>query len=125
MLTKPNTCQSCPLYEPPFGKNWGYVPADGSGDNGVLIILEAAGKDEEDSGIPVVGKAGHYLFSQLARVGIERDGFRIHNVLSCRPCENKLVKMPYEAAAVAHCAPNLDATIADMQERCYNNGKYF
>lgn len=123
MISKPDTCKSCPLYELPYGKKTGYVPADGSGDNGVLIILEAAGEDEEKCGIPVVGKAGQYLFQQLKRVGIEREGFRIHNVLSCRPPDNKLVKMPYTKDAIEHCAPNLNKTIADHVEHCKETHK--
>lgn len=118
MLLKPPSCSGCPLYEPPFGKQHGFVPADGSGRNGVLIVLEAAGAEEEQAGIPVVGKAGHYLFTQLKRIGLDREDFRIHNVLSCRPPGNQLAKMPYEGACIAHCAPNLDATIGDHVRQC-------
>ena len=125
MIPKPDSCASCILYSPPWGKPVGFVPADGTGRNGVLIVLEAAGQTEEEDGRPVVGKAGHFLFSQLARIGLERDDFRIHNVLSCRPPDNKLAKMPYETAAIEHCATNLDATIREMQERCKLLGKHF
>ena len=103
----------------------GFVPADGSGDNGVLMVLEAGGGNEAETGIPVTGTAGQYLFSNLKRVDIDREGFRIHNVLSCSPPGNKLVKMPYEEEAIANCAPFLDETIAEMQERCKRNGKSF
>ena len=124
MLEKPaNTCGGCPLYSGEFGKEWGYVPQDGSGDNGVLVILEAAGADEEACGRPVVGAAGQYLWSALKRVGIERDGFRIHNILSCRPPNNKLIKMPYTEAAIAHCRPNLDSTLLDHRCSCSRIGR--
>lgn len=122
-LPKPNSCSGCMLSCLPWGNNHGFVPASGEGTSGVLIVAEAAGADETEAGMPMVGKAGHYLFQQLARVGLERDMFRIHNVLSCQPPGNKIVKMPYEAAAIAHCAPNLDATIADMKDRCRRWGK--
>jgi uracil-DNA glycosylase family 4 len=101
----------------------GYVPADGSGNNGVLVVLEAAGADEAEVGRPTVGKAGHYLWQQLARVNLNRDDFRIHNVLSCQPPGNKLVGMPYEMDAVNHCSPNLDRTIADHKAHCTKIGK--
>lgn len=120
MILKPDHCRSC------VGWSWGcggYVPADGTGDNGCLVVLEAAGADEELSGIPTVGQAGQYLWNQLHRVGVEREGFRIHNVLSCRPPANKLSKMPYEAAAINHCAPLLDATITDHVTHCKQVGK--
>ena len=115
-------CSTC------FGYNWshsGYVPASGSGASGVLCVAEAAGGHEAEEGMPLVGKAGHYLFSQLQRVGIEREGLKCHNVLSCSPPKNQLSKMPYEAEVIAHCSPLLDATITEMQEICRQHGKHF
>jgi len=122
MLSKPDHCLTC------VGCNWpdkGYVPASGTGDNGVLVIAEAAGEDEAIEGMPLVGRAGYFLWQNLQRAGIEREGFRCHNVLSCRPPDNHLVKMPYEAEAIAHCSPLLDATIQEMQEKCRQNGRTF
>lgn len=120
MLLKPDHCKSC------YGWNWGcsgYVPADGTGDNGILVVLEAAGEQEAESGIPTVGAAGQFLWNQLHRVGIEREGFRIHNVLSCRPPQNKLTKMPYELQVINHCAPLLDQTIQAHVKHCKEIGK--
>lgn len=122
MLNKLDSCRSC------LGWAWGckgFVPASGSGENGVLVIAEAAGENEANEGMPLVGKAGYYLWQQLARVGIEREGFMVHNVLSCRPPDNKLAKMPYEAQVIAHCAPNLDATIDQMRRLCQQLGRTF
>ena len=122
-LLKPDSCRQC------YGACWGmsgYVPADGDGSSGCLMVLEAAGSDEAASGKPTTGKAGHYLWSQLKRVNIEREGWRIHNVLSCQPGpKNLLAKMPYEHSVISSCAPLLDATIADMRERCKQNSKTF
>lgn len=122
MLNKPSHCNSC------YGIQWGckgYVPASGTGNNGVLIIAEAAGENEANQGMPLVGKAGYYLWQQLQRAGIDREGFRVHNVLSCRPADNKLAKMPYENMVIAHCSPLLDATIQGMHEHCRKIGKTF
>ncbi len=123
ILLKPiDPCSTC------VGWGWGktgYVPASGSGENGVLVVAEAAGENEAIEGMPLVGKAGHYLWQQLVRAGIERDGFRCHNALSCRPPNNKLSKQPYEDAVITHCSPLLDATIADMREKCTANGRTF
>lgn len=83
LLTKPLSCSGCPLLDGPYGKRVGYVPSSGTGENGVLIVLEAAGAEEEEIGVPVVGAAGLALFQQLHRVGIEREGFLVHNTLSC------------------------------------------
>ena len=102
---------------------YGYVPQNGNGSNGVLVILEAAGADEEIAGIPTVGSAGQYLWNELHRNGIEREGFRIHNVLSCRPPGNHLAKAPYEYEAIQHCAPLLDATITEHVEHAKAVGR--
>lgn len=124
MQEKPTSCDGCPLRSSAeWGKNYGYVPASGTGDNGVLIVAEAGGEQEELDGYPLVGAAGQYLWSQLQRVGIERDEFRIHNVLSCRPPNNELIKMPYTEAAIAACAPNLDRTISDHIGHCRTIGR--
>lgn len=122
MINKPDSCKSC------IGWGWGtcgYVPASGSGSNGVLIVAEAGGADEAEAGMPLVGKAGHYFWSNLARVGVERDGFRCHNVLSCRPPDNKFLNMWYEKQVTESCSPFLDQTIAEMQEICKQNGRTF
>ena len=113
MLPKPHTCHGCPLY----GSGQGFVPADGSGSNAVLIVLEAAGEHEEKEGRPLAGKSGFSFLRMLQRAGLRREDFRIHNVLSCRPPNNQLRGQAYEEAAIHHCAPNLDATIARMQPR--------
>lgn len=122
MIQKPISCDGCQLRDGEYGTSHGYVPQDGSGDNGVLIVLEAAGEDEAACGKPVVGRAGQFLWTHLKRVGIEREGFRIHNVLSCRPPDNKLLKMPYTDRAIEHCSPNLDATIMDHTNSCRDLG---
>ena len=114
------SCSGCVLW----GPHKGFVPAEAGGTSGVLIVLEAAGQDEEIAGQPTVGKAGHYLFNQLAKAGLQREDFWIHNVLSCRPPENRLANQPYEAAAIEHCAPNLDCTIADHRAMCERQGRH-
>ena len=88
------------------------MPADGVDALGVLLVGEAAGEHEAALGKPFVGAAGSYLNRVLKRAGFLREHFRVHNVLSCRPPENKLLGMPYEATAIAWCRENLDATIA-------------
>lgn len=112
MLQKPTTCSGCVLYSSSeWGKTLGWVPASGNGSNGVMIVAEAAGEQEELDGIGLVGPAGQYLWSQLQRVGIDREGFRVSNCLYCRPPNNELLKMPYTEAALEHCRPHLDADI--------------
>jgi uracil-DNA glycosylase family 4 len=125
MLDKPLTCAGCPLYSGQWGKKTGFSLPDGSGESGVMVIAEALGKDEEQEGRGLVGASGHTLFQQLKRVGIEREGLTIFNTIACRPPDNKLVKQPYEQAAIVHCAPNLDAAIDGARAAARANGKTF
>ena len=120
MIPLPSSCLGCPLH----AEHKGFVPAETTGHSGVLVVLEAAGADEEIEGRPTVGKAGHYLWNQLAKCGLNREDFWIHNVLSCRPPENRLANQPFEAASIVHCAPNLDRTIADHRVLCDRLGKH-
>lgn len=125
MLPKPDSCIGCPLYGKPHGKPTGFSVPVGTGKNGVLVVAEALGKDEEQVGKALVGKSGHTLFQQLKRVDIERDDFTLFNVVACRPPDNKLVGMPYEKEAISHCAPNLDKCIEDARAIAKENGKTF
>lgn len=120
MILKPlSPCGTC------VGAKWeqGFVPPSGSGESGVLVVAEAAGADELREGMGFVGKAGYFLFQNLKRVGVEREGLRLANVLSCRPPMNKLAGMEYEEEAIAHCSPLLDAEIDAMRDKCARNGK--
>lgn len=125
MLAKPISCVGCPLYDGPWGKKVGFSRPDGTGKNGVLMVAEALGEHEEQAGIPLVGKTGHFFFTQLKRVGVQRDDFLIHNVISCRPPQNKLAGMPWEKDAITCCNPNLDRVIDQARSIAKENNKTF
>lgn len=93
------------------------MEVSGSGKNGVLLVGEALGADERMAGFPFVGKAGFTLDKLIVRAGLQRDDFRVANVLYCQPPGNKLTGEWYEQDAIKHCAPNLDAAIADFKPR--------
>lgn len=113
------------MYERPHGKPMGFSVPVGTGKNGVLVVAEALGEDEEKEGMALVGKSGYQLFQQLKRINIERDDFTLFNVLACRPPNNKLAKMSYESDAIRHCAPNLDRAILDAKRIAAENGRTF
>ena len=70
----------------------------------ILIIGEGPGQNEDEQGLPFVGRSGQLLEKILAAVKltIERDVY-ICNVVRCRPPENR-VPTPAEVAA---CKPYL------------------
>ncbi len=80
------------------------VVARGNPEARVMIIGEAPGQNEDETGLPFVGKAGQLLEKILASVGLnsETDVY-ICNANKCRPPGNR-VPTPDEVAA---CRPYL------------------
>ncbi len=61
----------------------------GNPDAGLMLIGEAPGKDEDEQGIPFVGRAGQLLDKMLLAAGLKRDDIYIANMLKCRPPQNR------------------------------------
>ena len=55
----------------------------------ILFVGEAAGKNEDLSGIPFCGAAGKNLDKLLDSVGLSREEIYIANILKCRPPMNR------------------------------------
>jgi DNA polymerase len=81
-------CTKCPLWE----SRTLAVPGDGRFSSRVMIIAEAPGKEEDESGHPFVGSAGRYLDHVLEGTGIDRSDFFITNTVKCRPPKNRTPK---------------------------------
>lgn len=81
-------CTKCPLWE----SRTLAVPGDGKYAAKVMIIGEAPGREEDESGHPFVGSAGRYLDHVLEGTGIDRSDFFITNTVKCRPPKNRTPK---------------------------------
>jgi uracil-DNA glycosylase len=81
-------CVKCPLHE--SRKN--AVPGDGKPTSKFMIIGEAPGKEEDETGHPFVGASGRFLNSVLEGTGIKREDFFITNTVKCRPPKNRTPK---------------------------------
>ena len=66
------------------------VPGSGSLSKKLILIGEAPGKNEDESGIPFVGGAGKILDQALFNAGIARKDTFITNVVKCRPPNNRI-----------------------------------
>ncbi len=64
----------------------------GNLDSRIVLIGEAPGRKEDESGLPFVGSAGKLLDKLLATAGIARDDIFIGNILKCRPPKNRRPK---------------------------------
>lgn len=98
------SCQACRLHQSRTKVVFGI----GSPRAGLLVVGEAPGRDEDQSGEPFVGRSGKLLDRLLLEeIGITRGDCYIANVVKCRPPENRN-PLPDE---VASCRPYLDSQI--------------
>ena len=93
------TCTRCPLYA--TAKN--PVPGEGNQDADFMLVGEAPGATEDETGRPFVGQAGQLLEKILAAIKFTREDVFIVNVLKHRPPGNRNPR-PEEVSA---CSPYL------------------
>ncbi len=62
---------------------------DGDLQSNLMIIGEAPGQEEDEQGIPFVGRAGQLLDKMLSAIKLERKNVYITNVLPWRPPQNR------------------------------------
>ena len=65
------------------------VFGDGSPQAEICFVGEAPGADEDEQGVPFVGKAGQLLTKIIEACQLRRDEVYICNVLKCRPPGNR------------------------------------
>ena len=58
---------------------------DGNTDAKVMFVGEAPGRDEDEKGVPFVGRAGQLLNKMLAAIKLNREEVYITNVINWRP----------------------------------------
>ena len=79
------------------------VPGEGDPKAGLVVVGEAPGATEDETGRPFVGRAGKLLDDILKAIGFRREDVFICNVLKCRPPENR----DPEPLEVTACSPYL------------------
>lgn len=65
------------------------VMGDGDIDAEIVLIGEAPGKNEDETGLPFVGAAGKFLNEMLADAGMDRKDVYITNIVKYRPPQNR------------------------------------
>ena len=83
----------------------------GSPSATLMFVGEAPGFDEDQQGMPFVGKAGQLLTRIIQAINLTRDQVYICNVIKCRPPGNRNPE-PDEIIA---CSPFLNRQIASIQ----------
>lgn len=97
----------------------GFSQDEGSGTNGVLVVGEALGQNEDADGLPFrpQAQAGSLLERAFKRCGLSRGQFRISNTIRCRPPHDILAGASYEFEVIQHCRPYLMRTLEEMKPR--------
>lgn len=75
---------------------------------GCLLVGEAPGATEDETGRPFTGRSGKFLTDLLEEAGLSRGGIFITNVVKCRPPENR----PPSREEIEACRPFLEAQMA-------------
>ena len=84
------------------------VFADGNPEARLMFVGEAPGRDEDQQGLPFVGRSGQLLDRMLAAIGIDRSSAYIANIIPWRPPGNR-TPTPQETAI---CLPFISRQIA-------------
>jgi DNA polymerase len=89
------------------------VPGEGTGVAGILLVGEAPGRNEDETGRPFCGAAGKNLDLALREAGIERSRVFVTSIVKCRPPGNR-DPTPQEKAA---CRPYLLEQVEALRPR--------
>ena len=97
------------------------VFADGNPDAPLMIIGEAPGREEDESGLPFVGVSGKLLDKILAAIGRDRTSTYISNIVNWRPPGNRKpsqgeidVCLPFIARHIALAKPEVIVLLGDV-----------
>jgi uracil-DNA glycosylase family 4 len=80
-----NSCTLCKLS--PTRKN--IVFGSGNPNADLMFVGEAPGADEDEQGLPFVGRAGQLLTKIIEAIDMRREEVFICNILKCRPPDNR------------------------------------
>lgn len=83
-----NICVECPLHE----SRTKVVFGEGPDDAQIMLVGEAPGKNEDETGRPFVGMAGRLLDEILHEADIDRSNIYITSIVKCRPPKNRKPK---------------------------------
>lgn len=79
-------CTRCPLA---YAGRHKIVFADGDANASLMFVGEGPGADEDEQGLPFVGKAGQLLNNMIGAMGLAREQVYIANIVKCRPPANR------------------------------------
>src|SRR5262245_17893208 len=102
-------CQRCKLAP----RRTNIVFGSGNPQAELVFVGEAPGFDEDQQGLPFVGRAGQLLTRIIESINLKREDVYICNVLKCRPPDNRNP----EPDEVASCNPFLRRQLATIRPK--------
>lgn len=99
VATAASACTRCSLYATAHNA----VPGEGNPNADLMIVGEAPGATEDETGRPFVGESGQLLTKIIEAINLRREDVFIANVIKHRPPANANPK----PAEVAACSPFL------------------
>src|SRR5262245_57513975 len=102
-------CTRCKLA--PLRKN--IVFGSGNPHAALMFVGEAPGADEDEQGLPFVGRAGQLLTKIIEAIDMKREDVYICNILKCRPPGNRNP----EPDEIASCQPFLFRQIQSVRPK--------
>ena len=103
------SCRKCALWQ--HRKN--AVPGEGSYEAEIMLIGEAPGATEDETGRPFVGAAGTLLRKILSELGLDEKKIYITNIVKCRPPGNRTPRRE----EIEACSPYLEKQIKLIRPR--------
>ena len=79
------SCRKCRLYRTAMKA----VPGAGNPNSKIIFVGEAPGFNEDQQGLPFVGRAGKLLDEMLSEIGLKRADVWIGNIIKHRPPDNR------------------------------------
>jgi uracil-DNA glycosylase family 4 len=113
-------CKRCKLH--PTRKN--IVFGAGSSRARLMFVGEVPGAEEDEQGIPFVGKAGQLLTKIIEAIDLKRSDVYIANIIKCRPPSNRnpdedeiTTCIPFLKKQIEIIAPEIVCTLGNIATR--------
>lgn len=89
------------------------VPGSGNVMSEIIVVGEAPGHQEDETGLPFVGRSGKLLDKVLEEFGVKRKDVMVLNIIKCRPPNNR-DPLPEE---IEECIPYLKKQLSIIEPK--------